>query len=447
MNGELQFGNMDHYMILGVNPRCGKEDIKVAYRKLARKYHPDKNKGKDNGMFQKVSIAHSILSDPELRLAYDKYRIKTGAHYNNSFISSIGRTKTRKRKKKYNNRKEGRTTSPTCPEDAEKKKRRPMSKRKKQDGTFDEKENKEEAFQKLFKEINKGDTTLYNGAPQANCTKILVGILKNIQGGKINIPYKSIHHEDMLKDLEEDKIEIHKKDTSLETERGDITMRKEKIIYYNDGHEVDLPPLGSYPRSVVIPEAGSSIGIDRKKYKNRADLKIEIDFSPTFNEQGDDEPIGLWQFFDNSHPLIPKLPGKLTQRIHIMRDEEKRLFEPGGLAYTAIIDCVESKYYSSKIGELDVLTINLPIKPCHVTNTGLCAQLQLLDGRRILIRYTKREFKRLMATNKKILSYGPAVPHAIIREGGYNYRVTNKTTETIHLGRSPLVVIFTMMPQ
>lgn len=63
----------DYYAALGVDKKAGAEDIKKAYRKLARKYHPDVSKEKDaKEKFQEVSEAYETLKDPEKRAAYDQ---------------------------------------------------------------------------------------------------------------------------------------------------------------------------------------------------------------------------------------------------------------------------------------------------------------------------------------------------------------------------------------
>lgn len=64
----------DYYEILGVSRDAGKEDIKRAYRRLARKYHPDVNKepGAEEH-FKEINRAYEILSEPETRNRYDRF--------------------------------------------------------------------------------------------------------------------------------------------------------------------------------------------------------------------------------------------------------------------------------------------------------------------------------------------------------------------------------------
>src|ERR1700704_2461914 len=63
----------DYYAVMGVDRKASAEDIKQAYRKLARKYHPDVSKepGAEE-KFKEVGEAYETLKDPEKRAAYDR---------------------------------------------------------------------------------------------------------------------------------------------------------------------------------------------------------------------------------------------------------------------------------------------------------------------------------------------------------------------------------------
>jgi molecular chaperone DnaJ len=67
-------GRTDYYEALGVSKNATPDEIKKAYRKLARQYHPDTNQGDKQAeeRFKKISEAHDVLSDPEKRKQYDR---------------------------------------------------------------------------------------------------------------------------------------------------------------------------------------------------------------------------------------------------------------------------------------------------------------------------------------------------------------------------------------
>src|SRR5215471_17647095 len=67
----------DYYTVLGVAKNASEEDIKKAYRKLAMKYHPDRNQGdgakKAEEAFKEAKEAYEMLSDPQKRASYDQF--------------------------------------------------------------------------------------------------------------------------------------------------------------------------------------------------------------------------------------------------------------------------------------------------------------------------------------------------------------------------------------
>jgi molecular chaperone DnaJ len=65
----------DYYEILGVTRSCGEQELKVAYRKLALQFHPDRNPGDSEAeeKFKEAAEAYGILSDAQKRAAYDAY--------------------------------------------------------------------------------------------------------------------------------------------------------------------------------------------------------------------------------------------------------------------------------------------------------------------------------------------------------------------------------------
>ena len=63
----------DYYQILGIQPDASKEEIKQAYRKMSKKWHPDKNPGIDvTSIMQDINEAYRILNDDISRSRYDK---------------------------------------------------------------------------------------------------------------------------------------------------------------------------------------------------------------------------------------------------------------------------------------------------------------------------------------------------------------------------------------
>lgn len=65
----------DYYEVLGVDKSASADEIKKAYRKLAVKYHPDKNPGDKEAeeKFKEAAEAYSILSDPDKKAKYDQF--------------------------------------------------------------------------------------------------------------------------------------------------------------------------------------------------------------------------------------------------------------------------------------------------------------------------------------------------------------------------------------
>ena len=65
----------DYYDVLGISKHSSNQDIKKAYRKLAKKYHPDTNPGDEKAekLFKEVTEAYNVLSDEEKRKLYDQF--------------------------------------------------------------------------------------------------------------------------------------------------------------------------------------------------------------------------------------------------------------------------------------------------------------------------------------------------------------------------------------
>src|ERR1700748_3290522 len=81
----------DSSKVVGVDKKVSQEDIKKAYRKLARKYHPDTNK--DAGAeerFKQISEAYDVLGDPDKRKQYDRGPSNPFAGAGNPFGAGAG---------------------------------------------------------------------------------------------------------------------------------------------------------------------------------------------------------------------------------------------------------------------------------------------------------------------------------------------------------------------
>src|SRR3981081_78297 len=65
----------DYYTVLGVPRTASEKEIKTAYRKLARKHHPDVNPGdkRSEAQFKEIGEAYSVLSDADKRKKYDRW--------------------------------------------------------------------------------------------------------------------------------------------------------------------------------------------------------------------------------------------------------------------------------------------------------------------------------------------------------------------------------------
>ena len=74
---------IDYYKVLGLDKNASAEDIKKAYRKLARKHHPDLNPNNEEAKktFQQINEANEVLSDPDMKRKYDQYGAQYGEHW------------------------------------------------------------------------------------------------------------------------------------------------------------------------------------------------------------------------------------------------------------------------------------------------------------------------------------------------------------------------------
>lgn len=77
---------MDYYKVLQINKTASLEEIKKAYRKLSRKYHPDNAGEQGRNLFDQVQEAYAVLGDEEKRSAYDKQMADDGTKQQDSNI-------------------------------------------------------------------------------------------------------------------------------------------------------------------------------------------------------------------------------------------------------------------------------------------------------------------------------------------------------------------------
>jgi len=85
----------DYYQILGINRNASEKEIKQAYRRLARKYHPDLNPGDKSAeaKFKEINVAYEVLSNPEKRKKYNQFGEQW--EYADQFARSGGQERVR----------------------------------------------------------------------------------------------------------------------------------------------------------------------------------------------------------------------------------------------------------------------------------------------------------------------------------------------------------------
>lgn len=88
----------DYYKILGVNESASADEIKKAFRSLAKKYHPDTNNGNEEAAkkFQEINEAYSVLSDESKKSAYDTERKYGGSSQGGFEDGAASQSKQRK---------------------------------------------------------------------------------------------------------------------------------------------------------------------------------------------------------------------------------------------------------------------------------------------------------------------------------------------------------------
>lgn len=80
---------MNYYEVLGLDNKCSLDDIKQAYKTLALKYHPDKNKGETTDQFRRINEAYQFLKDPDKRRIYDDINITSASNDYSDILNII----------------------------------------------------------------------------------------------------------------------------------------------------------------------------------------------------------------------------------------------------------------------------------------------------------------------------------------------------------------------
>jgi len=87
----------DYYEVLGVSKSSSPDEVKQQYRKLALKFHPDRNKSSEAGEhFKEISEAYAVLSDPEKKQIAQKSRLYMKICFNCGARNSIAASRCRK---------------------------------------------------------------------------------------------------------------------------------------------------------------------------------------------------------------------------------------------------------------------------------------------------------------------------------------------------------------
>ena len=79
---------MNYYSVLGIPKTATDQDIKAAYRKLAKEHHPDRTGG-DDTRFKQINEAYDTLKDPDKRSLYDNPQPQNNFRYNSQNVNDI----------------------------------------------------------------------------------------------------------------------------------------------------------------------------------------------------------------------------------------------------------------------------------------------------------------------------------------------------------------------